>query len=109
MEFCASHALTLDRLYASFAEKVAIDFVEGCISFAEGDAAMNQLWSASGFGLNGFAMEIYLVFDAGEFYRTEDAPDVVPWQKYTLPAVMAALAQAGAPPGKRAWLVRAAT
>lgn len=93
--FCAKHSLDKDRFCYLFAKVVAEEFVNGEMSFADGDLAMNQLAKVMGVDLKGFPLEIYLAFDSGEFYREDDPKGTIPWQKYTLPIVMEVLVAEG--------------
>ncbi len=56
---------------------------------------MNQLFAIMDIDLRGFPLDIYLAFDGGEYLRREDPEGTIPWQKYTLPDVMQALAEEG--------------
>jgi hypothetical protein len=96
--FCALHGITVDRFYYLFSKHVAEEFSRGEMSYADGDAAMNRLFGVAGIDLSGFAMDIYEAFDAGEFFRENDPAGTIPWQKYTLPYVMEALAGEGLAP-----------
>ena len=96
--FCDQHGIDKDRFCYLFAKAVAEEFVHGEMSYADGDIAMNQLYAIMDIDLRGFPMDVYLAFDAGEFYRDTDAEGTIPWQKYTLPAVMEALASEGLRP-----------
>ncbi len=91
LDFCAIHGISEETFYWHFSKIVALDFAHGLISFSDGDAAMNRLWSVRNFGLEGFALEIYEAFDAGEFTHSGDHHETIPWQKYTLPYVMESL------------------
>ncbi|NYF22915.1 hypothetical protein HDC36_004405 [Xanthomonas sp. JAI131] len=93
--FCLKHGVDRDRLCYLFAKVVAEEFVNGEMSYADGDVAMNQLSGIMDIDLRGFPLEVYLAFDAGEFCRDDDTKGTIPWQKYTLPAVMEALASEG--------------
>jgi len=90
--FCAKHGVDKDRFCYLFAKVVADEFVNGEMSYSDGDVAMNQLAAIMDIDLRGFSLDIYQAFDAGEFYRDDDPKGTIPWQKYTLPAVMEALA-----------------
>lgn len=79
------------------AKYVALEFVRGELSYADADAAMNNLVSLDhiGFDHTSFAWQVYLHFDAGEHRRSSDPEDSIPWQQYTLPGVMALLKERG--------------
>jgi hypothetical protein len=98
--FCAAHEVTADRFFELFARYVAIEFADGVMSFAAGDKAMNQLFGVADTDLRGFAWEIFEAFDAGEFRHGGDSDATVSWQKYTLPAVMEALANSDIAEGR---------
>ena len=91
--FCATHSMTADQVADRFAMHVALEFAGGSLSYRDGDAAMNALFGAYE-GLQGFGWEIFLAFDEGEFHHQGDSEDALPWQKYTLPLIMEALAKA---------------
>ena len=94
--FCADHQITVDAFSYHFAKHVAIQFAEGIFSFRQADIAMNRLSGAEAvWGCSPFAEEIYEAFDSGEFLHKGDPQNTISWQKYTLPAVMQALANAG--------------
>ncbi len=89
--FCEKHGIDVDRFCYLYAKVVAEEFAHGEMSYADGDVAMNQLSTIMDIDLRGFPLDIYQAFDAGEFYRDDDPKNTIPWQKYTLPAVMEAL------------------
>ncbi|MEG3790599.1 hypothetical protein V1318_10775 [Lysobacter sp. CCNWLW3] len=93
--FCAKHGVDKARFCYLFAKMVAEEFVNGEMSYADGDAAMNQLFAIMDIDLRGFPLDIYLAFDGGEYLRREDPEGTIPWQKYILPDVMQALAEEG--------------
>ena len=96
--FCTKHGVSRDHFYYLFAKHVAEEFVNGELSYSDGDVAMNNLAGLSEFKIDGFPWEIFSAFDSGEFYRSEDPEGTIPWQKYTLPLVMEALAKEVRPP-----------
>jgi hypothetical protein len=93
--FCAKHGVDKDRFCYLFAKLVAEEFANGEMSYADGDLAMSQLRGIMDIDLRGFPLDVYLAFDAGEFSRDDDPQGAIPWQKYTLPAVMEALVSEG--------------
>lgn len=95
LDFCAVHGISEQYFHWYFSKVVALDFANGLISFSDGDAAINRLWSVRNLGLTGFALEIYEAFDAGEFTHSGDSPETISWQKCTLPYVMESLIKAG--------------
>ena len=91
--FCREHSIDAEAFSYHFAKLVALGFAEGTLSFRGADAAMNRLSGAEGvWGRSEFAEAIYEAFDAGEYLHDGDLPSTISWQKYTLPAVMEALA-----------------
>ncbi|MGN6152914.1 MAG: hypothetical protein ACTHOH_13040 [Lysobacteraceae bacterium] len=95
--FCAKHSLTRASFFELFARHVAEAFMEGSLAFWNGNHAMNAL--AGGMTeIDGFALEVFLAFDHGEYLEGGEPPDSVPWQYYTLPMIRAALANAGNAP-----------
>ena len=96
--FCVTHSLNRTGFYYTFAKHVALEFANGELSYSDGDLAMNDLMIFSELEAGKFATEIFSAFDAGEYYRPEDPPGTIPWQKYTLPAVMELLNNEGLVP-----------
>ena len=89
--FCAKHGLRRAAFFELFARHVAEAFAEGSLAFWDGNHAMNAL--AGGLvEINGFALEVFLAFDHGEYLEGLEPPGSVPWQYYTVPMVNAALA-----------------
>jgi hypothetical protein len=72
---------------------VARRFLEGAMSYTDGDAIMNGVWS--------FALKhdeipdtmyrIYEAFDSGEYFRESDPAGTDPVERYTRPALVKAL------------------
>lgn len=93
--FCNKHGIDQSEFFYAFAKHVAIEFANGELSYADGDVVMNELIHFSGCDDNPFILQIYQAFDAGEFYRNDDPKGTIPWQKYTLPLIMKALAKEG--------------
>lgn len=93
--FCAQYGIDLDLFCYLFAKVVALEFAHGEMSYADGDLAMNQLVGIMDIDLRGFPLDVYLAFDQGEYALDQDPTGTIPWQKYTLPAVMDALAREG--------------
>jgi hypothetical protein len=75
----------------TYSRLVACEFVMGELSYAEGDLAMNRLSTLPSEPLSGFALKIYLAFDAGEYVRSGDTASTIPWMAYTMPLVIDAL------------------
>ncbi|GHA76714.1 hypothetical protein [Cognatilysobacter bugurensis] len=96
--FCAAHGLTRVGLFREYSRHVAQEFSEGALAFWDGNRAMNQLGGAALEELEGFALDVFHAFDHGEYLEAGDPAGTVPWQRYTLPEVMAALAREGLQP-----------
>jgi hypothetical protein len=90
--FCAAHGMSKSQFCDAFAKLVAVEFANGEMSYSDADLAMNQLFGILDVENPSFAWDVYLAFDSGEYYREEDPETTIPWQKYTLPAVMELLA-----------------
>lgn len=72
---------------------LAKQFIDGVLSFEFCDEVMNGLMSvivelALEAPTPEPALSIYQAFDTGEYLHLDDAPDIVPWEKYTLPALL---------------------
>lgn len=86
--FCAKHVVEPSRFAVVFAKHIALDFAYGEIGYGEADCAMNCLSSYAGLEFTGLPLEIYQAFDSGEYTRPSDPATVIPWQRYTLPAIV---------------------
>ncbi|GAB2494810.1 hypothetical protein GCM10027084_05350 [Pseudoxanthomonas sangjuensis] len=93
--FCSKHGITQDQFCYLFAKLVALEFVHGEVSFADGNRAMNRLFGVADINLRGLPWDIYHAFDAGEYRHLEDPEGTISWQKYTLPRVMEVLVHEG--------------
>ncbi len=95
--YCARESLPLGAADDAIAKYVALKFVRGEMSYADADVAMNALVGLDviNFDHTGFAWQVYLQFDNGEYQRSTEARDSIPWQQYTLPGVMALLKKNG--------------
>ncbi|WP_133501984.1 hypothetical protein [Cognatilysobacter terrigena] len=91
--FCVKHQLERATFFQLFARHVAESFAEGSLPFWAGNHAMNAL-AGDLTEIEGFALEIFHAFDHGEYLEGSEPPGTVPWQHYTIPMVMAALANA---------------
>ena len=89
--FCSKHDLNKDEFCQLFAKRIALEFVHGELSYADGDVAMNRLFGIADIDLRGLAWDIYHAFDEGEYQHSDDPPETISWQKYTLPRVMEVL------------------
>lgn len=94
-EFCDKNNLTQEQFYDIFAKHIALEFAKGEMSYSDGDVAMNDLASFAEINITPLALEIYLIFDAGEYHRSSDPAGTIPWQKYTLPNIMHILLEEG--------------
>jgi hypothetical protein len=95
---CNSHSISREQFTYVFAKHVALEFVNGELSYSDGDVAMNDLNVFTEYELHSFALDIYNAFDSGEFQHKHDPPGTISWQKYTLPEVMEALVREGLVP-----------
>ena len=98
--FCARHEIESSQFAVEFAKRLALDFAYGEISYSEADCAINYLAGYMGPELAALPLEIHQAFDSGEYRRRSDPAMVIPWQRYTLPAIMNILA-------REQWLPRA--
>ena len=87
-KFCAAHGVEPEQFELVFARHVSVEFAYGEIGYAHADCAMNCLSAYAGIEFSGLPLEIYQEFDAGEYRRAGDSATVIPWQRYTLPAIM---------------------
>ena len=87
-QFCAIHSVSRQEFARAFSASVAKQFAECSLAYWSADVAMNRLFGAYELGLEEFAMEAFLAFDEGEYVHSDDPEGTVPWQKYTLPAIM---------------------
>lgn len=75
--------------------EAALKYWNGDIDFADGDCIMNNLYSYwqlnplhfESEGFSKLSMDCYEAFDAGEYRREEDGPEVNPEEKYTKPTI----------------------
>lgn len=73
---------------------LAIDFNDRNISYTLADSLANDIWWAALADLRrddsqqlGLLYEVYEAFDAGEYHRDSDPPNIDPVTKYTQPAI----------------------
>ncbi len=97
-EFCTRYGLPPEQFQHRFARFVACEFAMGELSYADADCAINDLAAYVWQDIQGLVLRIYHAFDSGEYRRSHDAEGTIPWQKYTLPEIMALLDEQG-------WLV----
>jgi hypothetical protein len=84
-----------EKLIEDLSLATALKYWNGEMSYTKGDFIMNHLlsyWTASEFidknrMFSGIAWEVYLAFDAGEFYRHGEDRSINPSEKYTRPLV----------------------
>jgi hypothetical protein len=91
--FCETESLETRGALDAIALYVGRCFLDGSLSYEDGDAIMNLVWS--------FALKrdeipdtmyaIYEAFDGGEYFRSSDAAEVDPVEKYTRPALQRVL------------------
>jgi hypothetical protein len=84
-----------EKLIEDLSLATALKYWNGEMPYSKGDLIMNHLcsfWTASesidkNRMFSGIAWEVYLAFDAGEFYRPGEDRSIVPSEKYTRPLV----------------------
>jgi hypothetical protein len=93
-------SITNHDFYNMISLEIALRYQRGILDFSSSDGIVNDLWSVLSIALaKGYAdipssfFEVYLAFDAGEFYRTEDCSDN-PEKDHTRPAIEIILAKA---------------
>ena len=90
-------SLTREEFCDLFSKRVAHEFAADRLTFEIGDAAMNRLYSfagrSSGGNIPSYTWDVFLAFDAGEYFRREDPEDVDPVEKYTRPDVLEIVAR----------------
>ena len=91
--------ISLDALSDLIAKTIALDYVNGSISWEFGDKVMNRLYGwAYGpldVGLSEFAWDVYIAFDEGEYIHKGDTPGL-PSDARTMPLIKQALGVASA-------------
>lgn len=97
-EFCTRYGLTPEQFQHQFARFIACEFAKGELSYADADCAISDLAAYASSDMQGLLLRVYHAFDSGEYRRAHDAEGTIPWQKYTLPEIMALLDEEG-------WLV----
>ncbi len=90
---CAQNGLSVVDLLNELSIVLAKQFIDGALSFEFCDQAMNGIFGlivelAMEASTPEPAFSIYQAFDGGEYIRPEDAPNIVPWDKYTRPALL---------------------
>ncbi len=90
---CALSGFDRPQLYDALANYIAKKFAAGHLTFEDADSVANFLWSESSFSLSGFAKEVFLAFDDGEYLSAGDPPDTDPVAKYTRPQIADLLAR----------------
>ncbi len=85
--FMAESSLSPGQFFDAFARRVAHQYWSEKLAFEIADAAMNSLHSYAlgqyDVRLPGYAWEVFLAFDQGEFHHREDDDSVCPEEKYT--------------------------
>jgi hypothetical protein len=87
-----SHSIR-PQVYDLIAVYIAREFTSGRLRFDDADAVANFLWAESAFSLSGFAKDVFLAFDDGEFLPSEDSVGTNPVEKYTRPQLLDLLAR----------------
>ena len=82
------------HVYDLIAAHITREFASGRLCFEDADAVANFLWAESAFNLSGFAKDVFLAFDDGEFLPSGDRVGTDPVKKYTWPQVRDLLARA---------------
>jgi hypothetical protein len=83
--------LTTNDFFNLIGLNIARRYRAGALDYEVCDAIINDLWSVLTHRVEDLVMpspffEIYLAFDAGEFYRTADCSDT-PEQDHTIPMI----------------------
>lgn len=81
------------RVYDLIAGYIAREFASGRLRFEDADAVANFLWAESSFNLAGFAKDVFMAFDDGEYLASGDDAGTDPVKKYTHPQVLELLAR----------------
>ncbi|TYT24836.1 hypothetical protein FZO89_00255 [Luteimonas viscosa] len=93
----AARGWSVERLCNELSVLVAKGFMAGELTFDAADTAMNWLWPYSFQAGSSYlpepCNEIYLAFDAGEWQRRDDPPELDPVEAYTRPRLESILAQ----------------
>ena len=96
---CTTYGLTRHALFDVIARHIAAEFMSDHMDFWSADAAANDLFAYSCHiedPLDGFAMAVFLAFDAAEHLGTMDEPSDDLVQKHTVPQLKQAFATYGA-------------
>jgi hypothetical protein len=95
--FMARNSLSASQFLDAFARRVAHEYWDGILDFDTADAAMNSLHAYTthqyDVRLPGYAWEVFLAFDQGEFHHREDDASVCPEEKYTKPEIRSIVAR----------------
>ena len=84
---CAASGVSRESFYDALAWYVANEFAANRLSFEDGDAAMNWIFSMAQFALPDLAFEVFSAFDDGEFQRPEVPGGMDPVALYTRPGI----------------------
>jgi hypothetical protein len=90
---CLLFHSTRPQIYDLIAAYIAREFTSGRLRFIDADAVANFLWAESAFSLSGFAKDVFLAFDDGEFLPSGDSHGTDPVKKYTRPQLLDLLAR----------------
>ncbi|QNN69391.1 hypothetical protein [Thermomonas carbonis] len=86
--FCLKHGAVPEDFPELLAKHVAVEFSYGEIGYGAAACTMDCLAVYVGIEFSGLPFEIYQAFDSGAYRRENMPAAVIPWQQYTLPAVM---------------------
>ncbi len=75
--------------------ETALKYWNGDIDYEAGDCIMNNIFGfwvtneffVQNYGFSDIAWDCYNAFDAGEYIRKEDGPEIDPVEKYTKPSI----------------------
>ncbi|WP_313465139.1 hypothetical protein [Pseudomonas nitroreducens] len=91
--YCGQTGLPVADLLNELSVVLAKHFIDGALSFEFCDSVMNGFLDLIvELALEGPtpqpAFSIYQAFDEGESLRRDDVTEIVPWEKYTRPALL---------------------
>ncbi|WP_431226887.1 hypothetical protein [Burkholderia contaminans] len=88
---CQVEKISRLEFFDRLAHWLANAFLEGRRDFTFCDSAANNMMYLAEWNLAEFAWSVFLAFDNGEFYRSEDSEEIDPSEKYTKPMMRRAL------------------
>ena len=93
---CAEHGLSLEELCDAISRQVARGYADGQLSFSVCDGVMNHLYSYMLLQHDRvpphFSYSVFLAFDEGEYYHSDDPAGSSPEDLYTKPQIAEILA-----------------